>query len=134
LFASARANHAARLIVGRALGAQLIAFEFETDPCGNRRLQRAFRSFDFELLLVNVTETPFRHRDYFFSNSRHMLFPIFNFRFPICLLINFSEPNGNRQLAIGNVNKSAPTTRRRCFRACALPLIKPFEVETMLMP
>src|SRR5688572_9674006 len=82
-----------RMLIRSTFRAQLFPFEFETNPCGDGRLQRAFWSFHFELLLVDRDSHALGLRDLFFSNSRHNLGPI---------------------------NRSAPTARRLCFRGARL--------------
>jgi len=56
------------------LGLQLIAVELKSDALWDRRLLRTFRSFDFEVALVNGDSYALRYRDYFLSNTRHDLF------------------------------------------------------------
>src|SRR5690349_659666 len=55
------------LLVGTALGAQLFAFDLETYPLRNRSLESAFRTLNFELLLMDSDGDALRHRDHFFS-------------------------------------------------------------------
>src|SRR6476620_11311390 len=98
-----------RIVIRCSLGPQLFAFEFKIDTGGNRSLQSSLRPFYLEFLLTNGDTYTLWQCNRLFSYTRHKI--ISNFRLLICQLDTLTP--FNRQSAIGNLNKSAPTVLRR---------------------
>ena len=68
------------LLVRRALGLELVAFEAERDAFGDRRPQSPLRPLHLQLAVEDRHRDALRNRDHLFTNARHS----FNLRLKRC--------------------------------------------------